>query len=67
MKVEQFKSIWDKVKGKLKENYSNLSDNDLVYNEGKLDEMLGRIQHKTGKTKEALRDEINSHYSKYII
>ncbi|MFP4469439.1 MAG: CsbD family protein [Bacteroidales bacterium] len=53
------KGKWNEVKGKLKQKYGQLSDDDLTYVEGKEDELLGRLQQKTGKTKEELADEIN--------
>jgi uncharacterized protein YjbJ (UPF0337 family) len=54
----ELKGNWNEVKGKLKQRYGQLTDNDLRFNEGKEDELLGRLQQKLGKTKEALRDEI---------
>ena len=45
------KGTWNTVKGKLKQAYGNLTDDDLKYEEGKEDELLGRLQKKTGKTK----------------
>ena len=50
----QLKGNWNVLKGKLKQSYSNLTDDDLYYVEGKEDELLGRLQKKTGKTKEEL-------------
>ena len=49
------KGSWNTVKGKLKQAYGNLTDDDLRYEEGKEDELLGRLQMKTGKTKDDLR------------
>jgi uncharacterized protein YjbJ (UPF0337 family) len=46
------------VKGKLKQKYGQLTDDDLAFTEGKEDEFLGRLQQKVGKTKEDLRSEI---------
>lgn len=46
---------WNDVKGKIKQEYGDLTDDDLVYEEGKDDELLGRIQQKAGKTKEDLK------------
>ncbi|NEM98296.1 CsbD family protein [Pontibacter burrus] len=43
---------WDDVKGQLKQNYAELTDEDLMYAEGKEDELFGRLQIKLGKTKE---------------
>lgn len=54
----QFKGSWNEAKGKLKQKYGQLSDNDLAFAEGKDDELLGRLQQKLGKSKEDLRKEI---------
>ena len=43
---------WDDVKGQLKQNYADLTEDDLMYVEGKEDELLGRLQRKLGKTKD---------------
>lgn len=51
---------WNEVKGKIKQKYADLTDEDLKYEEGQEDELLGRIQKKTGETKEALIDWIES-------
>lgn len=53
------KGNWNEIKGKLKQKYSDLTDDDLIYAEGKEDELLGRLQKKTGKTKQELKEEIN--------
>ncbi|RAU82256.1 CsbD family protein [Pontibacter arcticus] len=51
---------WDDVKGQLKQNYADLTDDDLTYVEGKEDELLGRIQQKLGKTKDEIVRLISS-------
>lgn len=56
----QIKGSWNEVKGKLKQKYGQLTDNDLAFAEGKDDELLGRLQQKLGKSKEELRKEIES-------
>jgi uncharacterized protein YjbJ (UPF0337 family) len=56
----QIKGSWNEVKGKLKQKYGQLTDNDLEFAEGKDDELLGRLQQKLGKSKEDLRREIES-------
>src|SRR5881396_1884760 len=56
----EFKGGWNEVKGKLKQKYAQLSDDDLTFAEGKDDELLGRLQQKLGKSKEDLRKEIES-------
>lgn len=43
---------WEQLKGKLKQKYASLTDNDLMFVEGKEDETLGRIQKKLGKSRE---------------
>lgn len=48
----KLKGTWNEVKGKVKQQYADLTDDDLLYEEGKDDELVGRIQKKTGKTKE---------------
>jgi uncharacterized protein YjbJ (UPF0337 family) len=47
-----FKGNWNEVAGKLKQQFANLTDDDLLYREGKEEELLGRLQKKLGKTKE---------------
>jgi uncharacterized protein YjbJ (UPF0337 family) len=56
----EIKGKWNQVKGKLKQKYGDLTDDDLTYVEGKEDELLGRLQEKTGKTKEQLASEIKN-------
>jgi len=54
MNVSEVKGTWNEQKGKLKQRYAVLTDNDLLYEEGRREEMYGRIQEKLGKTKEEL-------------
>ena len=56
----QIKGNWNQIKGKLKQKYGALSDDDLTYAEGKEDELLGKLQEKTGRAREELVEEINS-------
>jgi len=56
----KFKGNWNETKGKLKQKYAQLTDDDLTFAEGKDDELLGRLQQRLGKSKEALRSEIES-------
>ena len=48
----KLKGDWNQTKGKIKQAYGDLSDDDLKYEEGKDDELVGRIQKKIGKTKD---------------
>ena len=54
----QMKGSWNEIKGKLKQSYGNLTDDDLAFAEGKDDELLGRLQKKLGKTKDEVRTMI---------
>ena len=56
----EFKGTWNEVKGKLKQKYAEITDDDLLFAEGKEDEMLGRLEKRVGKTKEQLRETIAS-------
>jgi uncharacterized protein YjbJ (UPF0337 family) len=54
----QMKGNWNEIKGKLKQKYGHLTDQDLMFAEGKEDELLGRLQKRLGRTKDELRAEI---------
>ena len=51
----QFKGSWNEVKGKLKQKYAQLTDDDLTYAEGKDDELVGKLQKRLGKSAEEVR------------
>ena len=57
---DKMRGNWNLVKGKLKQEYGDLTDNDLQYSKGKEDEVIGRIQKKTGKTKEEIKKFIDN-------
>jgi len=54
MNTLEIKGDWNISKGKLKQKWATLTDNDLHYVEGKREELLGRIQKRTGETREAI-------------
>jgi len=54
MDTLQIKGKWNEMKGKLKQQYADLTDDDLTYAEGQEDELIGRLQQKLGKS----RDEV---------
>ncbi len=56
----QAKGNWNYQKGRLKEKFAILTDNDLLFEQGKKDEMLGRLEIKLGKTKEELNNLIET-------
>ncbi len=54
MNSTELKGNWNILKGKLKQRYAQLTDDDLVFEEGAEDVMFGRIQAKLGKTKQEI-------------
>lgn len=54
----EIKGNWNELKGKLKQKYGQLTDDDLTFSQGKEDELLGRIQQRLGRKKEEVRDMI---------
>lgn len=54
----QLKGSWNEIKGKLKQKYGQLTDDDLAFADGKEDELLGRLQKRLGRTQDELRAEI---------
>ncbi len=56
----KLKGMWNELKGKAKQTYADLTDDDLLYEEGKEDELVGRLQKKTGKTRDEVVDWLNS-------
>ena len=55
-----FKGEWNELKGKLKEKYAQLTDDDLMYEKGKEDQLLGRLQKKLGQKQDEIRKLIAS-------
>lgn len=60
MNTTEFKGNWEELKGKLKQKYATLTDDDLLFAEGKMDEMVGKLQSKLGKSKEEMHKIISS-------
>jgi uncharacterized protein YjbJ (UPF0337 family) len=58
--IIDFTGNWNEQKGKLKQKFATLTDNDLLFAHGTKDEMLGKLQVKLGKTKEELHKIIES-------
>lgn len=55
----EIKGGWNELKGKIKQAYGDLTDDDLIREEGKDDELLGKLQQKTGKGRDELVKWIN--------
>lgn len=58
--ITEIKGNWNEQKGKLKQRFAKLTDNDLMFEEGKKDEMLGKLQVILGKSKEELHKIIQA-------
>lgn len=56
---DKIKGNWNQMKGNLKQKWAELTDDELMYEEGKEDEMIGRIQKKTGESKESINKFID--------
>ncbi|CAL1519990.1 CsbD family protein [Chitinophaga sp. MM2321] len=56
MDTLQIKGKWNEIKGSLKQKYADLTDDDLLFEEGQEDKLIGKLQQKLGKT----RDEVIS-------
>ena len=56
----ELKGKWNEMKGKVKQAHADLTDDDLKYEEGKDDELLGRLQQKLGKTRDEVVDWLKS-------
>ena len=61
MNTLEIKGDWNITKGKLKQKWATLTDDDLQFAHGKQDELLGRIQKRTGETREAIEKTIKDY------
>lgn len=52
---KEIEGNWNELKGKLKQKFADLTDDDLLYEEGKEDEMWGKLQQKLGKTQKEIK------------
>jgi len=59
MNTLEMKGNWNVIKGKLKQRWARLTDDDLRYVEGKEDELIGRIQKRTGESRENVEKTVN--------
>jgi uncharacterized protein YjbJ (UPF0337 family) len=57
--TDKLKGNWNQIKGKLKEKYADLTDDDLLYAEGKEEQLYGRLQEKLGQSKEQVHDMLD--------
>lgn len=57
---DKIQGNWNEIKGKLKQKYADLTDDDLVYAEGKEDELYGKLQKRLGISREEAENAISS-------
>ena len=57
---DKIKGNWKMIKGKIKQEYAELTEDELAYEEGQEDELLGRLQKSLGKTKDEITKWIDS-------
>lgn len=62
MKTLEIKGNWNIAKGKLKQQWADLTDDDLQFSEGQEDELIGRIQKRTGQTREAVEEAVRKSF-----
>ena len=58
MNSTELKGNWNVIKGKLKQRYAELTDDDLTYVDGAEDELFGRLQVKLGKSKQEILESV---------
>ena len=56
---DKIRGNWKEIKGKLKQEYAQLTDDDLAYEKGKEEELIGRLQKRLGKTKDEIKQWID--------
>jgi uncharacterized protein YjbJ (UPF0337 family) len=56
----QFKGEWHELKGKLRQKFAELTDNDVDYSEGQEEELLGHLQKKLGKSQQEITELMNT-------
>ncbi len=59
MSSEKWEGRWDQLKGKAKQSWGQLTDDDVDVKEGEYDEMVGRIKEKTGEAEETIRARLD--------
>ena len=57
------KGNWNELKGKLKQKHADFTEYDLLYAEGKEDEILGKLEQKLGKSKDEVRKKLLLNFS----
>jgi uncharacterized protein YjbJ (UPF0337 family) len=64
MNTLEIKGDWNIMKGTLKQKWAKLTDDDLQFVEGKAEELVGRIQKRTGESRETIEKVLQDSHSK---
>ncbi|AWT50328.1 CsbD family protein (plasmid) [Psychrobacter sp. YP14] len=59
MNSETLKGEWNQLKGSVKQKWADLTDDDLTHIEGSRDKLVGRLQERSGRTKEEVEREVD--------
>ena len=59
MNSETLKGEWNQLKGSVKQKWAELTDDDLTHIEGSRDKLVGRLQERSGRTKEEVEREVD--------
>jgi uncharacterized protein YjbJ (UPF0337 family) len=60
MDTLRIKGNWNQIKNKIKQKFPDLTDDDLTFVEGRENELLGKIQRRTGRSRDEVVNYINS-------
>jgi len=59
LNAQQVHGQWNSIRGKIKEKWGQLTDDDLKVASGNVDQLVGTIQQKTGVAREEIEKFIN--------
>lgn len=59
MNWDQVEGKWDQVKGRIKQKWGKLTDDDLTFAKGRRDELVGKIQERTGDAREVVEKDVD--------
>lgn len=60
MNAQTLQGHWNEIKGQLKSKYGQLTDQDLEFAEGNVDQLIGNIQRKTGESRESIEKHLDN-------
>lgn len=57
--VQQLQGRWNQLKGEVKKRWAHLTDDDLQWGDGNIDQLIGKIQERTGESREVIEKYLN--------